>query len=54
MAVHAPGGQASREAALFVAMMARAIERIGDNALDIADQAAFVVTGRLRAKSRAA
>lgn len=37
-----------REAAFFIAFMARAIERIGDNAVDIAQQAAFVVTGRMR------
>jgi phosphate uptake regulator len=29
-------------------MMARAIERIGDNAVDIGQQAAFAATGRLR------
>jgi phosphate transport system protein len=38
-----------REAGFFAAMMARAIERIGDNAVDIARQAAFVSTGELRA-----
>jgi phosphate transport system protein len=37
-----------REAAFFVAMMARAIERIGDNAVEIGQQTSFVVTGRLR------
>jgi phosphate transport system protein len=36
-----------RKAAFFVAMMARALERIGDNAVDIGQQAAFVETGRL-------
>jgi len=40
--------EARREAAFFVALMARAIERIADNAVDIGKQAAFVVTGRLR------
>lgn len=39
---------ARREAAFFVALMARAIERIGDNAVDIAQQANFAATGRLR------
>jgi len=39
---------AARETAFFVAMMARALERIGDNAVDIGQQAAFVVSGRLR------
>jgi phosphate transport system protein len=37
-----------REIAFFVALMARAIERIGDNAVDVGQQAAFAVTGRLR------
>jgi phosphate transport system protein len=40
-----------REVALMVAMMARAIERIGDNAVDIGRQAAFVATGRLERSS---
>jgi phosphate uptake regulator len=34
--------------------MARAIERIGDNAVDIGRQAAFVVTGRLERSSLSA
>jgi phosphate transport system protein len=38
-----------REAAFLVAMMARAIERIGDNAVDIGQQAVFAETGALRA-----
>ena len=42
-----------REAAFFVALMARAIERIGDNAVDIGQQTIFTVTGRLRAPSGA-
>jgi phosphate transport system protein len=37
-----------RQAVFFVALMARAIERIGDNAVDIARQAAFVSTGELQ------
>jgi phosphate transport system protein len=40
-------GDCGRKAAFFVAMMARALERIGDNAVDIGQQAAFVETGRL-------
>jgi phosphate transport system protein len=39
----------SREIAFIVAMIARAFERIGDNAVDIARQAAFVATGRFGA-----
>jgi phosphate transport system protein len=31
-----------------VALTARAVERIGDNAVDVGEQAAFVVTGELR------
>ena len=45
------GDEPRREAAFLVAMMARAIERIGDNAVDIGQQAAFVVTGRMRPPS---
>jgi phosphate transport system protein len=48
LAVHDGADEARREAAFFVALMARALERIGDNAVDIARQAAFVATGRLR------
>jgi phosphate transport system protein len=48
LAVAQGDDEKAREVAFFVAMMARAIERIGDNAVDIAQQAAFVVTGRLR------
>jgi phosphate transport system protein len=39
--------EAEREVAFKVAMMARAIERIGDNAVDIGRQVGFVVTGQL-------
>lgn len=40
--------EARRETGFLVALMARALERIGDNAVDIGQQAAFVATGRLR------
>lgn len=40
--------EARREAGFFVALMARAIERIGDNAVDVGQQLGFVVTGRMR------
>jgi phosphate transport system protein len=33
---------------MHMVMMARAIERIGDNAVDIGEQTAFVVTGQFR------
>jgi phosphate uptake regulator len=48
LAVEDGDGESRREAAFFVAMMARALERIGDNAVDIGQQAAFAVSGRLR------
>jgi phosphate transport system protein len=47
IAVQEGESEARREAAFFVALMARALERIGDNAVDIGQQAAFAVTGRL-------
>lgn len=34
-----------REWAIFMTLVARALERIGDNAVDIAEQTVFVVTG---------
>ena len=37
-----------REWAMHLMLMARAIERIGDNAVDIGEQVAFVVTGLFR------
>jgi phosphate transport system protein len=37
-----------REWAMLMLLMARAIERIGDNAVDIGEQVAFVVTGLFR------
>jgi phosphate transport system protein len=38
----------TREWAMHMTMMSRAIERIGDNAVDIGEQTAFVVTGLFR------
>ena len=37
-----------REWAIFMTLVARALERIGDNAVDIAEQTMFVVTGLFR------
>jgi phosphate transport system protein len=37
-----------REWAMFMVLVARCLERIGDNAVDIAEQTAFVVTGLFR------
>ncbi len=38
----------TREWAMTMMLMARAIERIGDNAVDIGEQVAFIVTGLFR------
>jgi phosphate transport system protein len=48
LAVEGGDDEAQREAGFLAAMMARAIERIGDNAVDIGQQLTFAVTGRLR------
>ncbi len=37
-----------REWAMFMILVARCVERIGDNTVDIGEQVAFVVTGRFR------
>ena len=37
---------------MHMMLVARALERIGDNAVDIGEQAAFVVTGLFREFSR--
>src|SRR5438270_903684 len=37
-----------REWAMFMILVARCLERIGDNAVDIAEQVVFVVTGLFR------
>jgi phosphate transport system protein len=37
-----------REWAMFMILVARCLERIGDNTVDIGEQVAFVVTGRIR------
>jgi phosphate transport system protein len=39
---------ALRDWAMRMALTARCLERIGDNAVDVGEQAAFVVTGRFR------
>jgi phosphate transport system protein len=38
----------TREWAMHMTLVARAIERIGDNAVDVGEQTAFVVTGLFR------
>ncbi|MGN6872881.1 MAG: PhoU domain-containing protein, partial [Solirubrobacteraceae bacterium] len=37
-----------REWAMFMILVARCLERIGDNTVDIAEQTVFVVTGLFR------
>ena len=48
LALEAGGDADAREWAMTMMLMARAIERIGDNAVDIGEQVAFVVTGLFR------
>ena len=49
MAVRVGGSDEDRlEWALTIVMVARAVERIGDNAVDVGEQVAFVVTGLFR------
>ena len=47
-AVDACADPALREWAMFMILVARCLERIGDNAVDIAEQVVFVVTGLFR------
>src|SRR5919202_1028612 len=47
-AVEIGGDEDSREWAMTMTFVARAMERIGDNAVDIGEQVAFVVTGLFR------
>jgi len=42
------GDEQQREAGLMAILMSRCIERIGDNAVDIGEQTAFLVTGSFR------
>ena len=48
MAVRCGTDEDVREWAMTMTMVARAFERIGDNAVDIGEQTAFVVTGLFR------
>jgi phosphate transport system protein len=48
LAVRVGGDVELREWAMTMTLAARALERVGDNAVDIGDQAIFVVTGRYR------
>jgi phosphate transport system protein len=38
----------TREWAMTIVLMARALERIGDNAVDVGEQVVFVITGLFR------
>jgi phosphate transport system protein len=44
----------TREWAMTMTLAARAFERVGDNAIDVGEQTAFVVTGKYRELSDAA
>ncbi|MGI8803526.1 MAG: phosphate signaling complex PhoU family protein [Solirubrobacteraceae bacterium] len=46
--VYTGGGELVRDVAMRQMLIARSLERIADNAVDIAAQAAFLVTGELR------
>ena len=48
IAVRVGEEQDTREWAMTMLLVARALERIGDNAVDIGEQVAFVVTGLFR------
>jgi phosphate transport system protein len=52
-AVEIGGDPALRDWAMRMALVARCLERIGDNAVDVGEQTAFVVTGRFRELSGA-
>jgi phosphate transport system protein len=48
LAVDAGDDADTREWAMTMTLVARAFERVGDNAIDVGEQTAFVVTGLLR------
>jgi phosphate transport system protein len=48
MAIEIGDDPDTREWAMHMILVARALERIGDNAVDIGEQTAFVVTGLFR------
>src|SRR3989442_9775604 len=48
MAIEIGEDHDTREWAMHMILVARALERIGDNAVDIGEQVAFVVTGLFR------
>ena len=48
MAIEVGTDADTREWAMHMVMVARALERIGDNAVDIGEQTSFLVTGEFR------
>jgi phosphate transport system protein len=48
LAIDAGDDPDRRETAMYMLLVARALERLGDNAVDIGEQVAFVVTGLFR------
>jgi phosphate transport system protein len=48
MAIEIGDDPDTREWAMHMVLVARALERIGDNSVDIGEQTAFVVTGLFR------
>jgi len=54
LAIEAGHDADTREWAMIMTLVARAFERVGDNAVDIGEQTAFVATGRFREFSDAA
>ena len=48
MAIEIGDDPDTREWAMHMILVARALERIGDNAVDVGEQVAFVVTGLFR------
>jgi phosphate transport system protein len=47
-AVDIGGDEDVREWSMFMVLVARCLERIGDNTVDIAEQIVFIVTGLFR------
>jgi phosphate transport system protein len=54
LAIVAGDDQDTREWAMIMTLVARAFERVGDNAVDVGEQTAFLVTGLFREFSDAA
>ena len=48
LAIDAGDDPDARECAMYMLLAARALERLGDNAVDVGEQVAFVVTGLFR------